>query len=96
MTATATRGHPELADPGHGRRWEWELAGSKPRQRRWFASLVSRSGNVLGYIGEYDNGWGGNARTRSKSRHRQFRPLLGAWATAEVAAEMLLRELRRR
>ena len=87
---------PQLPDPGHGRRWEWEQVATnplRPRSKTWFASLLSRQGNVLGYIGEYpEYGWSGTIKTRRKTVGAGIVP--GAWGSAEVAAEMLLRRLR--
>lgn len=89
---------PELRDPGHGRTWQWDLVQTnplRPSKRAWFGSLVSRSGSVLGYIGEYEGyGWSGSVKTRSQVKGRQFRPLRGTWTSPEAAAEELLRSLR--
>jgi hypothetical protein len=95
-TKARTAQPPTLPDPGHGRRWEWEQVATnplRPRSKTWFASLFSRQGNLLGYIGEYpEYGWSGTIKTRRKTVGAGIVP--GAWASAEVAAEMLLRKLR--
>lgn len=68
---TATTKPPTLPDPGFGRRWEWEQVATnpmRPRSKTWFASLWSRQGTLLGYIGEYPEfGWSGTIKARRKT-----------------------------
>ena len=76
---------PILSDPGYGR--SWELGSRKVlRETRWGADLISRTGTLLGYIAQYDNGWGANIIVRGK------RKSVGrdGYQTAQAAANVLL------
>jgi hypothetical protein len=76
---------PVLADPGAGRRWDVQRLGVGS-QARWRAALLSRSGTLIGYVGEYDNGWGANTKTHGRMG------LCGrdGYTTAQAAADALL------
>lgn len=78
-----------LADPGYGRTWVVE-SFKVVRQRRWGVSLLSRSGSVVGYIGEYDNGWGANSIVRGKRKSVGH----DGYQTAQAAADVLLKARR--
>ena len=76
---------PVLADPGYGRTWE-PTTRKVFRETRWWVDLISRTGTVVGYIAEYDNGWGANSIVRGK------RIPVGhdGYQTAQAAADALL------
>jgi hypothetical protein len=80
---------PVLADPGYGRTWEAEQikAPRYIRTSRWTMSLISRTGERVGYIAEYDNGWGANSIVGGK------RKSVGSdgYQTAQAAAGALLK-----
>jgi hypothetical protein len=80
---------PVLADPGYGRTWVPERfkAGYSGRQLRWGVSLMSRTGTLVGYIAEYDNGWGANSIVRGKRKHAGG----DGYRTAQAAADALLK-----
>lgn len=79
---------PALTDPGYGRAWVSNLLKGMPysRKKRWAVSLMSRTGTLVGYIAEYDNGWGANSIVRGKREsvgHDGYR-------TPQAAADALL------
>lgn len=80
---------PVLADPGYGRTWVAERfkAGFTGRRLQWGVSLMSRTGTLVGYIAEYDTGWGANSIVRGKSKHVGY---LG-YKTPQAAADALLK-----
>jgi hypothetical protein len=79
---------PILRDPGNGRTWLPELRGhSRGLEPRWGAELISRTGWVLGYIAQYDNGWGANSIVRGKRKSVGY----DGYQTAQEAADALLK-----
>lgn len=78
---------PVLTDPGYGRRWDVERFKTAGRLR-WGASLMSRTGSLLGYVMEYDNGWGANTFVRG---HRKMVAAGRSYGTAQDAADALLK-----
>lgn len=81
---------PVLPDPGFGRTWVPELlkATHYNRKKRWAVSLMSCTGTLVGYIAEYDNGWGGNTIVRGKSKMVNGGRACGS---AHAAAALLLK-----
>jgi hypothetical protein len=80
---------PILASPGYGRTWAPFLVKRTPysRKGRWVVSLVSRTGALVGYIAEYDTGWGANSLIRGK-----FKMVGGdGYQSPQAAADALLR-----
>ena len=89
----ATRPTVELPALRAGRHWEVEGFKSTPRKRtadRTLVRLCARTGRVLGYFAQYDNGWGINVATA-----RGFKSAGGVYASGERAAAALLKELAR-
>jgi len=88
MTAKSVA--PVLADPGFGRTWVVE-SRKVLRKTKWGAVLVSRVGTTVGYVVEYDNGWGADMIVRGKVRMvHGGRP----FGSAQAAADALLKARR--
>ena len=88
---TAPNRPPVLTDPGYGRTWAVEQI--KPtmfnRRKRWSAALISREETMVGYIAQYDDGWGANTIVRGKQKM-----VRGVYRTPQAAAEALLKARR--
>lgn len=89
--ATVTAWLPALRG---GRRWEITRWKSSPRKRtpdRTAVNLYARTGSHIGYIAEYDNGWGINV-----ARGNSFKSMPGVFGTGERAAAALIKALANR
>ena len=92
ITLKHSHAAPILADPGFGRTWRSYEFWVTGRVRRWHVTLYSRTGSTLGYVADYDNGWGANvatARGFKSAGHDGYR-------TAQAAADALLKERAKR